>query len=204
MTSPAIDKAISLAMPIVGVAHASMLPMIDVGKQRLLVAADGLYIEARSPSLHVRWKIAETRTPYGHVTPILSLTDGPLPYGLVRQFVGAAMQSPTVEIAAIFESCGGLRFLEPISSGAGHVSYSDRDIDDDALLVDMHSHGVIDAYFSSQDNESDRSRRGPYLALVVGHCNTSEPRIVARIVVAGSLIDVSQTELLKAGFFNEP
>jgi len=206
--SSLIDKAVSLAMPILGVRHASPLEEIEVGKQRLLVAADGMYVEARSPSLHVRWRVAESTTPYGKVEPVLCPTNGPLPYTLVRAFVGATMHSPAVEIAALIEAANGkghqLRYLDPISNGAGHVSYSDRDTNDDTLLVDMHSHGVFDAKFSRQDDDSDRSRRGPYVAVVVGNCNTSKPHIAARIVVAGHLIEVSQAQLLEAGFFNEP
>lgn len=203
----AIDKAVSLAMPIVGVPHASPLLPVEIGKQRLLVASDGLYVEARSPMLHVRWKVADAQTPYGSLTAILCPTNCSLPYALVREFVGASMRSSTVEIAATIEGTDishRLRFLDPISSGAGHVSYSDRDTDDDALLVDMHSHGAFEARFSAQDDESDRSRRGPYVAIVIGNCNTSQPRMVARIVAAGCLIDVTESELLDAGFFNEP
>lgn len=203
----AIDRALALSLPIVGATHGEPLPPVAVGQQRLVVASDGLYIEARSPALHVLQRVADASTPYGATRPFVRLTGEPVAYSELARIVGIAMSSPDSEIAAVVERSDAgspkARRLAPISNGASHVAYADSGIDDDALLIDAHSHGRLDAYFSRVDDESDRSRRGPYIAMVVGKCDTEEPRIALRIVVGQHLIPTTLAALVEEGFVNE-
>jgi len=110
----------------------------------------------------------------------------------LRDFLDAARAQRDEEIAgAILESPSGpaLRLLPVLSSSATHVSYDDHDIDDDALLVDVHSHGRLPAFFSTFDNRSDLSRRGPYVAIVVGGVEAaSTTTLVARLVLPPYLV----------------
>lgn len=202
------DKALQASLPTVVATHAVPLPAVDVGRQRLVVAATGLFAEARSRSLHIRAQVASAPTPYGDLSDSVTAICGPIPMTLISEFVQYAMSHATVEVAALVEiGVAGtpcLRRLDSISSGAGHVTYSDRDIDDETLLIDLHSHGAFPARFSHQDNQSDLSRRGPYIAMVVGSCNTSAPQIAVRIVVAGQLVETSIRHLTEQGFLYAP
>lgn len=198
----ALDAAVRNAVPLEGAPHGAAMPVLAAGRKRLVCAADGLYLEARTPALHVRTRIAEATTPYGPVGGLLQPCAGPVPMALVAQFVAAAQASPRTEIAGLIELTGqghALRLLDSISSGAGHVSYADRDIDDDGLVIDLHSHGVFPARFSAQDDESDLSRRGPYIAMVVGRCDTARPEIVTRLVLPPHLIPLTLADLTAIG-----
>lgn len=201
MLSPR-DRALLGASPVESVLHDAPLREIAPGQRRLVCAANGLYAEARSPALHLRSLIGAGMTPYGQADEIVRPAAGPVPLGLISQFVAAAQATPQQEIAGVIELAEGgyaLRLLGPISASAGHVSYSDSDVDDDRLVIDLHSHGPHAAYFSSQDDRSDLSRRGPYIAMVVGRCFSEQPELSARLVMPPYLQPITLVALKGMG-----
>jgi len=150
----------------------------------------------------VRVNVARAKTPYGKVGGMIHLPAGPVPLRLVEDFVRMARGEPALEVAAVIELHGGAYRLRPLafdSRSASHVSYKDGQVNDDTLVIDLHSHGGGSAFFSSTDDASDLSRRGPYLAAVVGRCLDHRCEVRWRVVLPPYLVDVSQTDLVKAG-----
>jgi PRTRC genetic system ThiF family protein/PRTRC genetic system protein A len=152
--------------------------MLAVGHKRLLGSAQGLYVEARSAAWDVCARVATVALPYGEMSPRLRCPAGAIPLALLNTFVAQAQASPAREIAAaIVLSDTGFALVWPTveSSSSAHVRYIDTDIDEDRLVIDLHSHGHHDAIFSGTDDNSDCSRRGPHLSMVVGRCHTDQP-----------------------------
>lgn len=196
------DRALLGASPVEPVLHDAPLRPLSPGQRRFVCAANGLYAEARSDALHLRCLVGAGPTPYGQADEFVVPAAGPVPLALVSQFVAAARATPQQEIAGVIvrEGAGyALRVLGPISASGEHVSYSDRDVDDDALVIDLHSHGAHAAVFSSQDDRSDLSRRGPYIAMVVGRCFSERPEIAARLVMPPYLQPATLAGLKLAG-----
>lgn len=197
------DLAASRALPLMQMPHANTLGDIAAGSKRLLCAADGLFVESASASLALRFRLASVTTPFGAVDGYVRPAAGAVPRDLIAEFVNHACSNPHVEIAGVIERAGQshrLRLLGPISSGGAHVTYSDRDVDDETLVVDLHSHGVMRAAFSLTDDESDLSRRGPYIAMVVGRCGPDQtPEIAARLVQPPYLHNLNYSDLVLMG-----
>lgn len=198
-----LDRAAELAMPLVAARHADALPSLAPGLRRLVCAGDGLYAQAATPTLDVSVQVAQLQTPYGKCSQHLRLINGPVPLALVSAFVDAARATPQVEVAGVIEHApeGGyrLRMIAPRANGAAFVEYDDAEVDDDRLVVDLHSHGYMGPIFSSTDDQSDLSRRGPYLAMVVGHCHQASPVIHCRVVMPPYLVETSLITLVEQG-----
>lgn len=192
----AADAALFAATPLLPVPRFGELPALPAGRKRLLGAADGLYVEARSLAWDVCMPVAIGVTlPYGPLAARLRCTAGPVPRAMLRRFVQAAMASPDREIAAavVIGPRGDFELVWPRveSASAGHVRYIDSDIDDERLVLDLHSHACAPAYFSAQDDASDGSRMGPYLAVVVGRCDRDDPEVATRLVMPPYLIPMT-------------
>ena len=175
------------------------LPALAPGAKRFVAAADGLHLQVRSPALYVSVQLAALPLPFGPPPPIVidpNPLASPALLDALRSFALAAQEEPSREIAgAILATAEGpkLRLLAPLSSSAAHVTYDDSGLDDDFLLVDLHSHGRLPAYFSTTDDASDLSRRGPYLALVVGMADDPEElHLATRLVVPPYLIPLGR------------
>ena len=197
-----IDRAIQLAFPVTTATQGAPMPELETGK-RLIVANDGLYLEAASPALRVRVQVEqfETLLPFGRVTEGIELRHGPIPADLLRQFVAQSIMARPHETAAGIVWTGqGYALQQPRIEAAGTamVRYHD-DFDDAGLIIDMHSHGMGAAYFSATDDESDLGRRGPYLALVAGYgASEAETPLALRLVCAPYLVKLGfQHPLMK-------
>lgn len=185
------DTALQASLPALCVPHDSGLPPLEAGQRRLLLASDGVYLQARSLVMLASVRIAQATLPYGPHAQSVVLTNGQIPAALIAQAAQAARATPEKEIAAAVvweDGAYRLVFPEVISADAGHISYRDQ-LDDSHLVLDLHSHGGGSAYFSPQDDESDRSRPGPYIAGVFGRC-AGAMEFVARIVCAPHLVDL--------------
>lgn len=183
------DTALQASLPVLCVPHDSGLPPLEAGQRRLLLASDGVYLQARSLVMLASVRIAQAELPYGPHAQAVVLTNGQIPAALISEAAQAARATPEKEIAAaVLWEQGAYRlvFPEVISADAGHVSYRDQ-LDDAHLVLDLHSHGRGGAYFSPTDDESDRSRPGPYIAAVFGRCD-GQMEFVARLACAPHLV----------------
>lgn len=190
-----IDAAIQAACPIIPAPHHGELPeLIGFGK-RLIACSNGLLLEARSPALHLRLQVQafDVALPYGTVAEFVRPANGPIPAALFHEFLNMAISARPSETAAIILTRGTGYVLEQpkiTAATAGSVSYIDE-LDDDRIVIDMHSHGMGEAFFSSTDDQSDLSRRGPYLAIVAGYASEREKiPLVLRAVSPPYLIEI--------------
>lgn len=190
-----LDAAIQSSCPTALAPHHGELSPLLAGK-RLILAADGLYLEVRSTALHALQRIAVLQTPYGTVEPFLRLASGPIPRGLLRRATEAAAATrDEVAFAIVADGQGGYALVQPEvhSASASHITYADA-LPDDLLVLDIHSHGEGRAFFSSTDNASDLARPGPYIALVIGRCSTT-PEIASRLVAPPYLVPLKPEQV---------
>lgn len=199
-----LDVAVATSLPLVAATRHAPLPELAVGTKRLVVACNGLFIEVRSPALHACLPVSEVTgpLPYGEATSFICLAAGPVPQDFLRASVARAVAAYPNETAfAVVRAGQGYAFADvPIdSSSHGHVRYTDT-LDDDALVFDVHTHGAYTARFSAQDDESDRSRRGPYISLVLGTAaNPASTTLGARFSCSPYLIDLHGSQLQQLG-----
>lgn len=185
------DIATAIALPtFTAPEHSAFEPLADDGR-RLVVAADGVYIECRSPAVYARLRITEGRFPYGHLEETIELIHGPLPRSLAKELMALSLAAHPNEMAALIVARpgldGGYELLQPDASATGSsVSYADNGYEPGHLVIDAHSHGVHGAYFSGRDDESDLSRGGPHVSIVFGKCATNDGIELAVRVCLGS------------------
>lgn len=172
---------------------------LEVSGRRLLAARDGLYLEARSPALHWLLRVAPLPMPYGPLQPFLRLANGPVPMATLYEIANRSRQASPSEIAfGVQAQDEGYELLQPvqISASAGHVTYQDS-FDADRLVLDVHSHGRGEAYFSGTDDASDLSRIGPYIAAVIAPRETyGATRMVFRAVCSPYLIPIDFSDAI--------
>jgi PRTRC genetic system protein A len=195
-----LDRALQLGLPVVGMPlQGSFVPLTE--GRRLLVGKDGLYIEAASPALYVRLRVAEAFSPYGAVSETLVLRHGPIARSIAAEIAHAARAAHPMEMAALIVAeagaSGGYRLIRPdASSSPGSVTYDDGGYDDALLVIDAHSHGAHDAFFSATDDVSDLSRMGPHISVVFGHCGPRDQlTVVARVCIGHYLIPIPADSL---------
>jgi PRTRC genetic system protein A len=157
-----IDTALQSATPTVMVPrHEPFVPMAQVG-HRFLAAADGLWLEARRAWLYLRWNLAkqaQVAMPYGAITPVVQVQK--VPGYLVEEFIAFAKDVCPLECAAWIvwnastDKCRLIKMVPTSVSNASVQFVRPALADNEHLVVDLHSHGCIPAFFSSEDNRDD-------------------------------------------------
>lgn len=180
------------------------LPPPDLGTHRFLCGRDGMYIEARSPVLEVRLRVATSSLPlpYGPVKEGIRLLHGPTPVALLREAEAMASEASPREWAGLilWDSIQGkYRLHVPATRSASnsHIAYDTALPEGCALVMDLHSHGEDAPYFSGQDDRSDQG--GFYIAGVFGDIRSLEKSFglvasVSRLVVNGHFLDCPALE----------
>jgi PRTRC genetic system protein A len=199
-----LDTAIQTACPIIPAPHQGALPEFMGYGKRLIATASGIVLESRSPALHIRLRVETFNAPlpYGEVDEFIRPAHGPIPARLFHEFLELAIAARPSETAAVIVATpSGYALDQPqiTSATGGSVSYIDE-LDDDRIVVDIHSHGMGRAFFSGTDDASDLSRRGPYLAVVAGYAaKREEIPLVLRAVSAPYLIELEFADLAMRG-----
>jgi PRTRC genetic system protein A len=193
-----IDRATMGLTPCLMVPIRGELPPLAVGGVRYLVAAGGLYLEARSRGLHACVQIAGTSLPYGEVETHVTLAGGPLPYSLYQVMEAMARRASPAEWGCVVwwdEQARTYHLWEP--GLAGYAADSSRLqytrppanlISPLDIVLDLHSHARLGAFFSGQDDIDDRSFEGPLVfAAVLGKLGGDFPitEQVCRLVING-------------------
>ena len=89
---------------------------------------------------------------------------------------------------------GAVGYIEPeiISRSEGHIRYHRPDATPRCLpVVDVHSHGILPAFFSGTDERDDRTDDAK-LAFVVGNLDKAEVTVTMRFVGFGLSLDLSE------------
>jgi len=153
------------------------LPLLQENRSRLLMANDGLWIEAKTAWGVFTKKIFESPRPlpYGFVEEKAALLSGPIPMRFLEQFVAQANESGQegLETAAwiVWNAAQGWQYLELdlLAQNVGSVMFRWPELaPETSLVLDMHSHGRGPAFFSETDNRSDQGTA--HFSLVVGNC----------------------------------
>lgn len=173
------------------------LPPLEEAGHRFLAASDGLWVEIRRPWLHLIWPVAQQTAvamPYGSLNRKCEIAGGPVPALLLEQFVRAACETPHTECAAWLvwdelQQVYRCQMVDVISAGSHHIHYNRPVLQEhEHLVVDMHSHAGIPAFFSPEDNEDDAGE--VKFSFVVGNCGDQSQSRVMRLCALGLLIDI--------------
>ena len=195
----ALETATAMGMPVALAPIDSAFVRLHESGLRLILASDGVYIEACSSRLYALRRVAPCATPFGSVAPQLLLRHGPLPRALLDRFSEMAQTAHPREAAAlaIVRDGSGYELHIPPSNGqTGRITYDDTGYADDAMVFDLHSHGPYSAVFSATDDVSDRSRGVPHISMVLGHCGSASTIVcAARLCVGPYLLNLSRHEI---------
>ncbi|WP_186057912.1 PRTRC system protein A [Burkholderia gladioli] len=187
-----IDAMLQLSFPSVMVPKREALePMIRSG-ERLLIGENGVFLEVVRPWIRIVRRIAtylvRTSIPYGDVKEVTELRCGPVPPALIAEFQAMARAAFPNETGAWIvwneKSCEfRLIPLHTLSHGPSHLEYARPELGEaESLVIDCHSHGKWEAYFSNTDNEDDQY--DVKFAFVLGNCDR-DPSRVLRLCVKG-------------------
>lgn len=177
--------------------HGEALPKPETGKHWFVIASDGVYVEAMNHVLEVRLPVAKSliKLPYGQIGAAgVRLANGQIPRRILQdvcektflccpnEWAGLVVWDKIRKEYALYEP-------DVISFSPGHISYRNVLPDEYELVMDLHSHGSMPAFFSKTDDKSDLG--GFYVAGVVGNCDSGEPTFATRIVVNGHFFECS-------------
>ncbi len=192
------DVALQSVMPTVMVPRFSELEELDTSGNRILMASNGVWLEVCRTWLYARMPIAPPAlipVPYGEVSAELRFGFGKLPTAMVSQFIELARIRSPNECAAwiVWNQRTGkwsLRMLEERSVGPGHVEVVRPALaEDEHMILDLHSHGLSDAYFSSTDDYDD-GRGEVKIAGVIGNLNKPEVTASFRLCANGVFVSL--------------
>lgn len=156
-----------------------------------ILASNGLFIEARGKLLSARIPVAPAEVRgLAPVAPEVILRYGRIPQRLFDLAVSVMLADPGREryLAITWEDGYHVRF--PTQDGTGvAVQYSAVA----NVLLDLHSHGGMQAFFSRQDNEDEQGLR---LYAVIGRMNEI-PEVKMRCGVYGYFHPIAWGDLFE-------
>lgn len=186
------DVALQSVTPTVMVPRFSVLDELSDAGNRLLMAANGIWLEVCLAWLYLRMPVGLpplVPVPYGEVTESMRFKFGRLPRTMVTQFIEIARTRCPNECAAwvIWNESSGewrLQMLEERSVGRCHVDTILPVLaDGEHMVIDLHSHGLLPAFFSSTDNGDDKGDLK--VAGVIGNLDQEEVTTAFRLCVNG-------------------
>lgn len=190
------DAVLQRTVPTVLVPKFSPFEPLASNGHRFLVTASGLWLEVRRPWLYLRKRVAKTdgvAIPYGDVTEDVRFAFQ-IPRKLFSDFVEVARQRLPNECAAWItwsEATGelNLRHLPETEVSMANVRNTLPALPEgEHLVVDLHSHGRIGAYFSPEDNADDHGALK--IAGVLGHVDKEDPSVAFRLMAYGHVTPI--------------
>jgi PRTRC genetic system protein A len=189
------DVALQSVMPTVMVPRYSQLEELDTPGNRILMASNGIWLEVCRAWLYVRTQLKTSlnlSVPYGEVSAALQFEFGKLPKAMVAQFIEQARIRCPNECAAwvVWNQQTGewkLMMLEETSVGPGHVNVNLPTLEENEhMVMDLHSHGLTEAFFSRTDNQDDRG--ATKIAGVIGNLDKPEATASFRLCANGVFV----------------
>lgn len=192
-----ILDAIVQSIPLVAAKHSHPVEEAVAFGQRYIVGRQGLYREVNTPWLQSRSLIAAVKgaTPYGDVDEVAVLKCGSPPASLWTTFIEHARKESPIECAGlmiwnqqthqwrlairdvVFATLSRVDYLEPILN------------EDEVAVLDVHSHGHYDAFFSKRDDADDLG--GIKISAVIGGLDRPTTQVVIRLVCIDSIREVT-------------
>jgi PRTRC genetic system protein A len=196
-----LDTALLAAAPVAVVpANSAFFPLQDNG-HRFLLAADGIYLEARRPWLHFIHRLAPitgVRIPYGALAPKVEFAFGRLGVAMaqLQEFALHASAAAPIEAAGsvIWNSGSGewrIEYPKLIGEASvAHIQFQQVELGaDDHLIIDLHSHGNGPAFFSTTDDADDAG--SVKVAGVYGSLDQTPATVHFRLCVLGVMIPLN-------------
>lgn len=144
-----------------------------------IIAGNGLFIEAHGAWLKARIPIGECDI--RGLAPLeqeIELRFGKIPEEYFSLALNEIMKDPHREMYAAITHNGGYHVIIPAQEDKpAHVRYNNPD----NIVVDLHSHGHIGAFFSPEDNRDDQGFR---ISAVLGMMDRS-PVLLMRVGIYG-------------------
>jgi PRTRC genetic system protein A len=183
-----MDKAILNAFPLVAVPTSEPLPGHTQCGTRYLVGKAGLMREITLPWIRLVHSVAtcdaDITLPYGTVGSSAELWCSEVP----AELIAAAL----IWNSTLNEWRYAIR--RSLRATPGYVSFEEVRLgDDEHLVVDIHSHGMHRAYFSSTDDEDDYGAMK--FSVVLGNLDKPTPSSAIRLCMAGRYFPASINEL---------
>jgi len=195
-----LDQALLAAAPVAAVPrHVPFHPLQENG-HRFLLAADGLHLEVRRPWLHFIHRLAEHTSvaiPYGAIEKKCMLDFGTIGSALpqMKEFAAKAKVDAPIEAAASLlwdHTARAWRIAYPEVIGeasASRIQYNQVEVgDNESLVIDLHSHGHMGAFFSDTDDTDDRG--AVKISAVFGNLDADKPTVAFRLCVLGLYIPI--------------
>ncbi|SDD58426.1 PRTRC system protein A [Cupriavidus sp. YR651] len=194
------DAALQQSFPSVMVPRFGALPPLERPGERLLIAANGVFLEIVRPWLRVVRRLGafqyRTAIPYGEVEEATEMRCGRIPADLIGEFATMARAAYPKETGGwlVWNAATAAFRLLPVQileHSGGHLKYERPALSqDDVLVVDCHSHGRHPAFFSSTDDADDR--HDVKFAFVMGNCDASTPSMALRLCAKGIFENVEK------------
>ncbi|WP_440130673.1 PRTRC system protein A [Achromobacter pulmonis] len=184
------DVALQTSCPVVAAPRFGELPEMANG-QRLIVAANGLFVQVRLDWLDCVQRLTPAiglPLPYGLLDERLRFAFGVLPIRLIEDFVEAGRKGLPDEVAGVLiyrRSTRSLRLAlcEPLYASPGRIEYRRPAMaDGETVAVDLHTHGRGRPFWSADD---DRDDQGIKVAGVFGCLHQPRPLAEFRLVLNG-------------------
>lgn len=195
MVLDARDAALRQTCPCVSMPMFGDLDPMVAG-QRIVVAANGVYTQFKNAWLDCSLRIGvlapAMSLPYGTMAESVAFEFGVIPIRLLEAFIDCARASLPNEVAGalVYHTGSGLLRLAmhvPVEAGPGHIRYRIEDLGPDELLaVDLHTHGEMPAFWSSEDDRDDRA--GVRVCGVFGYLSRARPSAQFRLALNGKFL----------------
>lgn len=202
MHEDAIQNAIMANFPVVAAPLSGELSVPENFGTRYIVAKRALLYELYTPWLHFRMPIARLdrglATPFGDASPMIRFKCNPVPMQIWSEFMVKARKDSPDEAAALAiwnGSTGAWRLAmrQPRFVSANRIDYFEPELaEEEVAVVDIHSHGLHNAYFSRKDDKDDVG--GIKIAVVWGKVPDQRPGVAARLVCPGHFIPLRMTD----------
>lgn len=194
------DAALQQSFPSVMVPRFGALASMERPGERLLIAANGVFLEIVRPWLRVVRRLGafqyRTAIPYGEVAEATELHCGRVPSELIGEFAMMARAAHPKETGGwvVWNAATAAFRLVPVrilEHSGGHLKYDRPALAaDEVLVVDCHSHGRHAARFSPTDNADDQ--HDVKFAFVMGNCDAAVPSLALRLCAKGIFENVEK------------
>ncbi len=155
-----------------------------------VVAANGVFVEAKNPLLAARVPVAECPIRgLAPTQPMVKLAHGSIPQHLWELALNAFMAQPDKELYVAITGDGGYHFYVPEQEVTDN---STRYLTVDGVVLDLHSHAHMPAFFSPHVDNVDEA--GLRLYGVVGRLDAA-PVVKLRVGVFGYFMGLSWKEV---------
>ena len=154
-----------------------------------ILAANGVFVEAEGPLLSARIPVAECQLRgLAPLESLVRLTYGSIPQRFWDLALSVFLAEPDSERYVAIVADGGYNFYVPTQDRSGaSVTYEVGN----NVVLDLHSHGRMEAFFSGQD---DRDETGLKLYGVVGKLHAT-PVVRLRVGVYGHFRDLAWNDV---------